>query len=134
MEFHMINITYAALHMCAQTEKTTFSCKDDCTLTKHTGRWTYSTRYFEIPLCRIPPLRSFFKNISRLFKDCSKICSRLVHIWQRTVQKTFKNPGRQLNSQRLHIDYTKTTQKLHQDFFGATQFKTTSRILIDLFY
>ena len=30
MEFHMINITYAALHMRAQTEKTTFSCKDDC--------------------------------------------------------------------------------------------------------
>ena len=30
----MINITYAALHMRAQTEKTTFSCKDDCTLTR----------------------------------------------------------------------------------------------------
>ena len=30
MEFHMINITYAALHMRAQTEKTKFSCKDDC--------------------------------------------------------------------------------------------------------
>ena len=29
MEFHMINITYAALHMRAQTEKMTFSCKDD---------------------------------------------------------------------------------------------------------
>ena len=29
MEFHMINITYAALHMRAQTEKTTFLCKDD---------------------------------------------------------------------------------------------------------
>ena len=38
----MINITYAALHMRAQTEKSTFSCKDDCTLTKHTRRWTYS--------------------------------------------------------------------------------------------
>ena len=47
MEFHMINITYAALHMRAQTEKTTFSCKDGCTLTKHTRRWTYSDlRYF----------------------------------------------------------------------------------------
>ena len=29
MEFHMIDIIYAALSMCAQTEKTTFSCKDD---------------------------------------------------------------------------------------------------------
>ena len=42
MEFHMKNITYAALHMRAQTKKRTFSCKDDCTLTKHTRRWTYS--------------------------------------------------------------------------------------------
>ena len=29
MEFHMINIKYAALYMRAQTEKTTFTCKDD---------------------------------------------------------------------------------------------------------
>ena len=56
----MINIIYAALPMHAQTEKTTFSCKDDCTLTKHTQRCTYSARDFEIPLCHTPPLRSFF--------------------------------------------------------------------------
>ena len=54
MEFHIINIIYAALHMRAQTEKTTFSCKDDqckdyCTLTMRTWRWTYSAlRYFFI--------------------------------------------------------------------------------------
>ena len=42
MEFHMINIIYAALPMRAQTEKTTFSCKDDYTLKKHTWGWTYS--------------------------------------------------------------------------------------------
>ena len=29
MEFHMIVIIYMALPMHAQTEKTTFSCKDD---------------------------------------------------------------------------------------------------------
>ena len=29
MELHMINIMYAALPMREQTEKTTFSCKDD---------------------------------------------------------------------------------------------------------
>ena len=29
IEFLMINMMYAALPMCAQTEKTTFSCKDD---------------------------------------------------------------------------------------------------------
>ena len=32
MEFHMINMIYAALSMRAHTEKMTFSCKDDCTL------------------------------------------------------------------------------------------------------
>ena len=41
-KLHMINIIYVALPMGAQTEKTTFSCKDDCTLTKHTWCWTYS--------------------------------------------------------------------------------------------
>ena len=30
-----------------------------CLLTKHTRRWTYSARVFEIPLCHIPRLRSF---------------------------------------------------------------------------
>ena len=43
----MVNITFAALHMRAQIKKTTFSCKDDCTLTKCIRRWTYSAlRYF----------------------------------------------------------------------------------------
>ena len=59
MEFDMMNIIYAALSISAQTEKTTFSCKDDCTLTKHTGHRTYSARDFEIPLCHIPPFWSF---------------------------------------------------------------------------
>ena len=58
MEFHMMNIIYAALSISAQTEKTTFSCKDDCTWTKHTGRWIYSAKDFEIPLCRILPFLS----------------------------------------------------------------------------
>ena len=49
MEFHMINIIYASLPLCAQTDKTTFSCKDDFKETKHTRRWTYSTlRYFSL--------------------------------------------------------------------------------------
>ena len=42
----MINITYAALHMRAQTEKMTFSCKDDCTLMKRTRHWTYSALWY----------------------------------------------------------------------------------------
>ena len=41
------------------SEKMTFLCKDDCTLTKHTRRWTYTARDIEILLCHIPPLRSF---------------------------------------------------------------------------
>merc|ERR1711875_214839 len=35
MELHMINIIYAALPMREQTEKTTFSCKDDYCKTLH---------------------------------------------------------------------------------------------------
>ena len=45
MEFHMIDILYAALSIHAQTEETTLSCKDDCTLTKHGAG--------HIPLCGI---------------------------------------------------------------------------------
>ena len=57
MEFHMINIIYAALPMRAQTEKTTFSRKDNCSLTKRTRRWTYSAlRYF---LCQKQSLLDF---------------------------------------------------------------------------
>ena len=58
MEFHIIDITDTALNIRAQTEKTTFSCKDDWTLTKHTRRWTYSAlRYF----LNIYLLRNIFK-------------------------------------------------------------------------
>ena len=56
---HMVLI-YMASSTSVQIEKTTISCKDDCTLTKHTGPCTYSARDFEIPLCHTPPLRSFF--------------------------------------------------------------------------
>ena len=52
MEFNIINMMYAALPRRAQTEKTTFSCKDDCILTKHTWRWTYSPLRLQYDLCR----------------------------------------------------------------------------------
>ena len=45
----MIDKIYAALPMRTQTENASFLCKDDCTLTKHTWRWTYSA----IPLSSI---------------------------------------------------------------------------------
>ena len=38
VEYQMINMMYAALPICTQTEKTTFSCKDDFILMKHTQR------------------------------------------------------------------------------------------------
>ena len=72
MEYDMMNILYAALPMSAQTEKTTFACKDNCTLRKHTLRWTYSARDFEIPLCHTPPLRSFFLQYFFILHVCSK--------------------------------------------------------------
>ena len=52
MELYMINLIYVALLMCEQTEKMTFSCKDDCILTKHTRRWTYSSLSLQYDLCR----------------------------------------------------------------------------------
>ena len=52
MEFHMINIMYAELPMRTQREKTTFSCKDDCKLTKHKRHWTYSPLRLQYDLCR----------------------------------------------------------------------------------
>ena len=51
MEFHMINITYAAMHVRAETEKTTFPCKDDCILMEHTHRWTYFTLRLHYDFC-----------------------------------------------------------------------------------
>ena len=58
MELHMINMMYAALSMRTQTEKTAFSCKDDCSLTKHTWRCTYSTLwYFYASARHIEPWR-----------------------------------------------------------------------------
>ena len=42
MDFHMINILYAALSMCTEAEKMTFSGKDDCTLMRNTRQWTNS--------------------------------------------------------------------------------------------
>ena len=48
MEFNIINMMYVALPRYAQTEKTTFSCKEDCILTKH----TYSPLRLQYNLCR----------------------------------------------------------------------------------
>ena len=79
MEFHMINMIYVALSMRAQTEKTTLSCKDDCTLMKHTQHLTYSARDFEIPLCHIPSLRSFlFARNNLIFEVCTTLVLSLV--------------------------------------------------------
>ena len=50
----MMNIIHTTLPMCAQREKTIFKCKDDCTLTKHTQRWTYSSKEKNWVLCHIP--------------------------------------------------------------------------------
>ena len=61
MELHMMYKIYAVLPMRKQTEKTTFSCKDDqcnltfilewgqgtCSLTRHIRRWSYF-RYFPL--------------------------------------------------------------------------------------
>ena len=51
MEFNIINIIYAALPRHAQTEKTTFSSKDNCILTKHTRRWINFPLRLQYDLC-----------------------------------------------------------------------------------
>ena len=84
MEFHSIHIIYAALSICVQTENTTFSCKDNCTLTKHTRRWTYSARDFEIPLCHIPPLPGVEKIFQKPFSDMSFV----MMTWQSGISKS----------------------------------------------
>ena len=58
--------------MHAQTKKTTFSCKDDCILTKHTWRWTYSA------------LRYFLYHIwQRIFEGISRVSQRYFK-WDET--------------------------------------------------
>ena len=48
---------------------TTFSCKDDCILTKHTRRWTYSPLRLQYDLCRT----SWFQNkIESHYKNTAK--------------------------------------------------------------
>ena len=64
MEFHLIDIIYAALSMRTQTEKTTFSCKDDFTYilewSKGHVHWRSTHGTGHIPLC------SIFKNSDTL--------------------------------------------------------------------
>ena len=54
--------------MRAQTEKTTFSCKDDCILTKHTQRWTYSPLFqlatFVVLVFYVIKMPTYLKTIS----------------------------------------------------------------------
>ena len=64
MGFRVIFIIYPALPMHTQTAKTTFSCKDKLTLTKHTWCWTYS------------PLQYFFK-IALLKLICAYLYRKL---------------------------------------------------------
>ena len=73
MEFHMINIIHEALPMFAQTEKTTFSCKDDCKWTRHTWRWAYFTlRYFSF----LKPLHGFM-SLAEAY-SCLQVCVFMI--------------------------------------------------------
>ena len=53
--------------MRAQTEKTTFTCKDDFLLTKRTRRWTYSALlYFFYTFSELPGIQ-FKENIEGVY-------------------------------------------------------------------
>ena len=61
--------------MRAQTEKTTFSCKDNSALTKHTQRWTYyAVRYFSILniVLYFVKLKSFQTYKELFYRGCSQ--------------------------------------------------------------
>ena len=94
MEFHLKNMMYTALSMRTQTEKTTFSCKDDftfilewgqgtCSLTKHTWRGAYSWYFF--PACC--PLR-FAAFLSRCLA-CKAWYFPLINICLQKFQPRF---------------------------------------------
>ena len=73
----MINITYTALHMRSQTEKTIFSFKDDYIDEAHT-RWTYyALRYFLLKI-RIPDEKSLFATLALApLKILEMVCAHL---------------------------------------------------------
>ena len=114
MELHMINIIYAALPMRAQTEKTAFSCKDDCTLTKHTRRWPHSAlRYFFF--------RAFWSlNATSLYKAlsvCMLCIASVQSLWACLFNLSPKAPnsvwiGNLVNQSRIRVVGTYTEKNL----------------------
>ena len=56
----MINIIDVVLPMRVQTKMTTFSWKDDCTLTKNTRHWTYSALRYIFPAWCLVRFAAFF--------------------------------------------------------------------------
>ena len=57
MEFHMIDIIHVALPMRAQTEKTTFSCKDDGAKSLHVY-WSWAKGLVKIKTVPGPSLHN----------------------------------------------------------------------------
>ena len=128
MDFHMINIMYA------QTEKKTFSCKYECTLTKHTRRWTYSARDFEIPLCHIPPLRSFLKTVevqkfvfARKYY-CNYDSSQMVHNFYYSNLLTLLNPC----AKRVYKTYSKKCIQTGINTWLQNAFKSGYQIYLEM--
>ena len=78
----MINMIYVALPMHAKTEKTIFSYKDDCTLTKHTQCWTYNCLWYFFYLYLEPT--GCIKKCATLFLDISAPikAKEIVFIWE----------------------------------------------------
>ena len=73
----MINRMYAALPMRAQTENTTFSCKDDCTLRKHTRGWTYSALWYFLVFFFFSFLRLSNHWLTIIFEQNSAKCGQI---------------------------------------------------------
>ena len=70
MELHMINMIYAALPMRAQTEKTTFSCKDDCAkLYIYVGAHEAHTALDIFPACCLVRFAAFLHSMQEFSTD-----------------------------------------------------------------
>ena len=93
MELHMINIIYAALPMGEQTEKTTFSCKDDYCKTVHLHfsgvkglvHWRSTRSAGHIP--GIFPLHAAYSALRHFFQMPQKV--RVKTNWLKILYSVF---------------------------------------------
>ena len=119
MEFHMIDVIYAALPMCAQTEKTTFSCKDD------QGKSLYV--YWSGAKSRPFPARAYTTIVVLVFVFFSP--QNLITFRENLIiiMHAFQNTELHLRKVQKQILILKNKNKNLQNTLKTRSFKTSSR-------